>query len=221
VQESFVDQPLHAVTDGQDLLASIMKERGYPAEDGDQIAADLSVTHAGTLAHYRTAQDISADAERGDASTEDLRQALLHLRVVFGELLGKPGDAEPAEPVEPGSRVLGAGPRVPGSRVLAGESPDVADREASGLDAADHAPDATTRDSAVREDSSHDGAVRDGAAAGDPVRDGAARDSAAAGDPVRDDVPAAGAGTPEPEEQLWRPGVRVPSARNSTEETTR
>ncbi len=115
VQESFVDQPLHAVTDGQDLLASVMKERGYPAENPDQIAADLSVTHAATLGHYRAAQEISANAERGDASTEDLREALIHLRVVFGELLGKPDDAEPAESVRraaAGSRGRSPDPEV-------------------------------------------------------------------------------------------------------------
>jgi hypothetical protein len=88
-QEGFVDHPQHAVIEGQELVASVMKERGYPAEDPDQIAADLSVAHATMLDHYRAAQQISAAAERGDASTEDLRQALIHLRAVFGELLGK------------------------------------------------------------------------------------------------------------------------------------
>src|SRR5262249_35574602 len=126
----FVDQPLHAVIDGHDLLASAMKERGYPVEDADQIAADLSVTHTATLGHYRAAQEISAAAGRGDASTEDLRQALIHVRVVFGELLGKPGDAEPTESVEagPGPRVLGAGTPVPGSGVLEAGEPEAPGR---------------------------------------------------------------------------------------------
>src|SRR5215470_11404019 len=190
VQEGFVDQPLHAVTDGQDLLASVMKERGYPAEDADQIAADLSVTHAATLGHYRAAQEISTGAGRGDTSTEDLRQALIHVRVVFGELLGKPGDAEPTESAEAESRVAGAGPPDPRSRVLEAGVPDGASR----------AP-----DTAARDDVSSDGPARDGA-----VPDGAARDGA---------VPD-GAGTPEPEEQLWRPGIRVPRARTSAEGPT-
>lgn len=112
-QEGFVDHPLHAVIEGRELVASVMKERGYPAEDLDQVAADLSVAHAGTLDHYRTAQQISAAAERGDASTEDLRQALIHLRAVFGELLGKPDDAAPRELAEAGPRVpAGAEPRL-------------------------------------------------------------------------------------------------------------
>ena len=190
VQEGFVDQPLHAVIDGQDLLASVMKERGYPVEDADQIAADLSVTHMATLGHYRAAQEISADAERGDASTEDLRQALIHVRVVFGKLLGKPGDAEPTESVEAGLRVLGAGTPVPRSGV----------QEAGEPDAAGRAP----------------GTAPPGTAA---TGDGAARDGAVAGNPVREDPAPAGEGTPEPEEQLWRPGVGVPSPRSSTEET--
>jgi hypothetical protein len=119
VQERFVDQPQHAVIEGQELVASVMKERGYPAEEPDQITADLSVTHANTLDHYRNARQISAAAERGDASTEDLRQALIHLRAVFGELLGKPDAAQPdaAEPrelAEAAPRVAdGAEPRLP------------------------------------------------------------------------------------------------------------
>ena len=95
IQEGFVDQPLHAVGEADEIVASVMKERGYPARDHDQIAADLSVAHPGTLVHYRVAQQISADADRGDASTEDLRQALIHFRTVFGELLGHPDGTEP------------------------------------------------------------------------------------------------------------------------------
>jgi len=106
VQEGFVDQPQHAVIEGQELVASVMKERGYPAEDPGQIAADLSVTHVATLDHYRVARQISADAERGDASTEDLRQALIQLRAVFTELLGKPDAVALQELPE-------AGPQVP------------------------------------------------------------------------------------------------------------
>jgi hypothetical protein len=115
-QEGFVDQPEHAVIEGRELVAMVMKERGYPAEDPDQIAADLSVAHASTLEHYRTAQQISAAAERGDASTEDLRQALIHLRAVFGELLGKPEAHQPdvPQPDATGPRELpDAGPQVP------------------------------------------------------------------------------------------------------------
>ena len=108
VQEGFVDQPDQAVFEGQELVATVMKERGYPAEDPGRIMADLSVTHARTLDLYRAAWQISEDASRGDASTEDLRQAFIHYRAVFGELLGKPDAAEPRE-------LPKAGPPVPGA----------------------------------------------------------------------------------------------------------
>jgi hypothetical protein len=58
-------------------------------------------SHPGTLAHYRAARQISVDADRGDASTEDLRQGLIHFRTVFGELIGPPDGAEPRAPAEP------------------------------------------------------------------------------------------------------------------------
>jgi hypothetical protein len=235
VQEGFVDQPLQAVIDGQDLLASVMKERGYPAENPDQIAADLSVTHAATLGHYRTAREISANAERGDASTEDLRQALIHLRVVFGELLGKPDDAEHAGAVEGEPPVVAAGPRISRSRVIKAGVPDGASRVPDGAsqvaNGANRVPDGANRvpDTAARDDTSSDGAarddavrtgvVRDAAVSRAVARDGAARDGAIANDPMRDGVASDGAETPEPEEQLWRPGIRVPGARTSEEET--
>jgi FtsZ-interacting cell division protein ZipA len=94
VQEQFVDQPQQAVTQAQSLVVSVMSERGYPAEDHDQITADLSVEHAGVLDDFRAAQDISRSAAAGTASTEDLRQAMIHYRVLFGELLGDPDQAE-------------------------------------------------------------------------------------------------------------------------------
>lgn len=219
VQEGFVDQPRHALIEAQDLLASVMNERGYPAEDAEQIAADLSVTHAAMLDHYRAAQEISAAAQ-GDVSTEDLRQALIHLRALFGELLGKPDDAEPTESAGVGPRVLGATPADAKSRVPKTRAPDRSGRapDTAALDAA--ASDTVARGAAlhgavVRDDPSRDGAVRDGVTPESPVRHGATPES-----PVRADVATDGAGTPEPEEQLWRPGIRVPRARPSTEETT-
>jgi hypothetical protein len=95
VQERFVDQPQQAVAEAQQLVVSVMTERGYPAEGDDQIAADLSVEHAAVLDRYRTAQDISTSAAAGTASTEDLRQAMIHYRALFGELLGHADEAEP------------------------------------------------------------------------------------------------------------------------------
>jgi hypothetical protein len=87
VQERFVDAPETAVTEADRLLILVMGERGYPTEGYEQQVADLSVEHAGTIDRYRKAHDISARAETKKASTEDLRQAMVHYRSLFNELL--------------------------------------------------------------------------------------------------------------------------------------
>ncbi|MEV5706096.1 hypothetical protein [Actinoallomurus sp. NPDC052274] len=88
VQERFVDSPQSAVAEADNLLVRVMKDRGYPTEDYEQQVADLSVEHAGTIDRYRTAHDIRGRADAGRASTEDLRQAMVHYRALFAELLG-------------------------------------------------------------------------------------------------------------------------------------
>ena len=101
VQEQFVDAPQAAVTGAQTLVSAVMDDRGYPTQPYDQTVADLSVEHASTLDHFRAAHDISRNA--ASASTEDLRQAMIHYRALFAELLGEPAahlDARTAgEPV--------------------------------------------------------------------------------------------------------------------------
>ncbi|MFC0860761.1 hypothetical protein ACFHYQ_00475 [Sphaerimonospora cavernae] len=92
VQEQFVDAPGFAVTEADTLVAAVMAERGYPIEEFEQRLSDLSVAHAATLDHYRKAHDISGRAARQDATTEELRQAMVHYRELFRELLGD--DAE-------------------------------------------------------------------------------------------------------------------------------
>jgi hypothetical protein len=89
VQERFVDAPESAVTEADHLLVLVMGERGYPTEGFEQQVTDLSVEHAGTIDRYRTAHDISTRAEAKQASTEDLRQAMVHYRALFTELLGE------------------------------------------------------------------------------------------------------------------------------------
>ena len=98
IQEQFVDQPEQAVAHAGLLVTSVMKDRGYPTEAYDQILADLSVEHANTLDHYRAAHQVSMQAQTGSAATEDLRQAMLHYRALFGDLLGQPAGAAPAAP---------------------------------------------------------------------------------------------------------------------------
>lgn len=93
IQERFVDQPQQAVAEAQQLVVSVMSERGYPVEGHDQIVADLSVEHAAVLDHYRAAEDISRSAAAGTASTEELRQGLIHYRALFGDLLGQQDEA--------------------------------------------------------------------------------------------------------------------------------
>jgi hypothetical protein len=88
VQIQFVDNPSAAVTTADELVTRLISERGYPTGDYDSKLADLSVEHAGTLQQYRAAHEISERATAGEADTEDLRQALVHYRALFAELLG-------------------------------------------------------------------------------------------------------------------------------------
>ena len=87
IQQQFVDSPREAVGAAQSLITSVMAERGYPTDDASQITADLSVDHAETLGRFRTAQDISGRVADGTASTEDLRQAMVHYRALFQSLV--------------------------------------------------------------------------------------------------------------------------------------
>lgn len=106
-QEMFVDSPRGAVGDAQRLMMTLMNERGYPTEQDDQILADLSVDHAKVLDHYRVASAIARRSAEGSASTEDLRQAMIHYRALFQDLLGQ--SAEAAEPQADGRPADGAG----------------------------------------------------------------------------------------------------------------
>jgi FtsZ-interacting cell division protein ZipA len=94
IQEQFVDQPEASVAQAQDLVNTVMRDRGYPVEGHDQTMADLSVEHAGTLEQYRSAHTISESAAAGQASTEELRQAMVHYRALFSDLLGAPAGRE-------------------------------------------------------------------------------------------------------------------------------
>ncbi|MEV4354787.1 hypothetical protein ACWEPL_23630 [Nonomuraea sp. NPDC004186] len=87
VQERFVDAPGFAVTEADQLVTAVMAERGYPTENYEERLSTLSVGHAKTLDRYRTAHEISGRAARKEASTEDLRQAMVHYRALFEELL--------------------------------------------------------------------------------------------------------------------------------------
>jgi FtsZ-interacting cell division protein ZipA len=88
VQARFVDDPPRAVAFADALLSDVMKARGYPVSDFEQRAGDISVDHPVVVEHYHKAHEIAVRHERGDASTEDLRQAMIHFRALFDNLVG-------------------------------------------------------------------------------------------------------------------------------------
>ncbi|HXB69292.1 MAG TPA: hypothetical protein VNY05_13670 [Candidatus Acidoferrales bacterium] len=90
VQARFVDSPDGAVTEADQLLGDVMSTRGYPVSNFEQRAADISVDHPLVLENYRTAHEIALRQTRGEANTEDLRQAMVHYRTLFDELVSEP-----------------------------------------------------------------------------------------------------------------------------------
>jgi len=97
VQSQFVDDPKAAVIDADETVISLMGTRGYPMADFDQRAADLSVDHPQLVDNYRAAHDISIRHRKGQASTEDLRQAMIHYRSLFDDLLERPASSRDRE----------------------------------------------------------------------------------------------------------------------------
>jgi hypothetical protein len=87
VQAEFVDDPARAVTEADLLIQDVMRERGYPVDEFETRAADLSVDHPQVVENYRAGHGIATAHERGKAGTEELRKALQHYRALFEELL--------------------------------------------------------------------------------------------------------------------------------------
>ena len=87
VQARFVDNPDEAVREADTLVAQVMSVRGYPLEDFDTRAADLSVNHPRVVENYRTARALAGRRQRGEAGTEELRQAVVNYRALFDDLL--------------------------------------------------------------------------------------------------------------------------------------
>lgn len=90
VQQRFIDDPAGAVLDADSLVKEVLGARGYPVGKFDQRVADLSVEHADVVHHYRAARAIAAASASGQASTEELRQAMVHFRALFRDLLREP-----------------------------------------------------------------------------------------------------------------------------------
>jgi len=92
VQAQFVDEPAGSVSQADALVNELMAARGYPMSDFDQRAADISVDHPVVVENYRAAHAIALRHDSGQASTEDLRKAMVHYRTLFEELLGEPAE---------------------------------------------------------------------------------------------------------------------------------
>ena len=88
-QARFVDSPRDAIANADRLVIELMKTRGYPMGDFEQRAADISVDHPVVLENYRAAHAIAVRDSQATASTEDLRQAMVHYRTLFEELLDR------------------------------------------------------------------------------------------------------------------------------------
>ncbi len=93
VQARFVDAPAGAVAEADQLIGDLMATCGYPMGDFEQRAADISVDHPVVTQNYRAAHDIAIRQAKGQASTEDLRRAMIHYRALFDELVNRRSDS--------------------------------------------------------------------------------------------------------------------------------
>src|SRR5207249_1894504 len=97
-QAQFVDDPKGVIAEADRLVGDVMQTRGYPVGDFEQRAADISVDHPDVVDNYRKAHKLALKSERGQAETEDLRQAIVHYRALFEDLLETSGtESERAE----------------------------------------------------------------------------------------------------------------------------
>jgi len=87
VQSKFVDEPGQAIVDADRLIMEVMQLRGYPVSDFEQRTADISVNYPALVTNYRGAREIANKNKLGQASTEELRQAMIYYRSLFEELL--------------------------------------------------------------------------------------------------------------------------------------
>ena len=100
VQTAFVDNPSRAVGDADRLVTQVMRERGYPVDDFDQRASDISVDHPDVVEHYRDAHILHMAQERGDIGTEAQREAFVHYRALFEKLLATDLETDKDTPKE-------------------------------------------------------------------------------------------------------------------------
>jgi hypothetical protein len=96
IQARFVDDPAGATDEADRIIGAVMQQRGYPVTDFEQRAADVSVEHPNVVSNYRAAHAIALRARNGEATTDELRTALIHYRALFQELL----ESTPTQPTE-------------------------------------------------------------------------------------------------------------------------
>jgi hypothetical protein len=89
IQARFVDDPAGAADQADQIIGTVMQQRGYPVTDFEQRAADVSVDHPDVVTNYRAAHSIALRASKGEATTDELRAALIHYRVLFQNLLDR------------------------------------------------------------------------------------------------------------------------------------
>jgi hypothetical protein len=104
VQARFVDDPKRAVTEADELIGRVMTARGYPVADFDARAEELSVEHPHVVSNYRAGHAIALRHAQGRSSTEDMRQAMIHYRTLFADLVDEKPVAQ-----KPVARSRGAG----------------------------------------------------------------------------------------------------------------
>jgi hypothetical protein len=106
-QAHFVDDPSGAISQADLLVQEVMRARGYPMADFEQRAADISVDHPHVLEEYRAAHNIAERHAAGGVETEDLRQAMVHYRALFEDLLETDSAAPEQEPPAGGAQPAG------------------------------------------------------------------------------------------------------------------
>jgi len=94
IETRFVDRPTTAVVEADELIRDVLRRRGYPMADFEEHAKLISVRHPKLVEHYRAGHDAIDRREGGAPSTEELRQAMLHYRALFDELVHEGADRE-------------------------------------------------------------------------------------------------------------------------------
>jgi FtsZ-interacting cell division protein ZipA len=97
IQQRFVDAPRESVAEADVLVMQVMRDRGYPVDDFDRRADDISVDHPDVVDHYRSAHDVAGRSRTGECDTEELREAVVHYRALFERLLEDRPDVDLTE----------------------------------------------------------------------------------------------------------------------------